>query len=199
MSHSWQGNLSHVSLLASPSLFKCTRLLLPGGLKREALPWENPVDEPFSSGKDASSQQPCTMYCARILTVLILSIYRKLLKPGRFLHGCSWLLQKLPWQYKFLVNWQGMKSHRLSLPHAHGLLVGQQRSPGCLCPLGKVGGKGILNLRHFKRNQEDTDITHKKMLPLIKQKTASLPLPHDNQEESQNIISLGWTPCCWQD
>lgn len=110
---------------------------LTGG-KQEALPWENPVDEPFSSGKDASSQQLCTMYCARILTVLILSIYRKLvLKPGRFLHGCSWLLQKLPWQYKLPVNWQGMKSHRLSLPQAHGLLVEQQRSPGCLCPLEK--------------------------------------------------------------
>lgn len=59
-----------------------------------------------------------------------------------------------------LVNWQRMKFHRLSLSHAHGVLVGQQRSPGCLCSLGKIGEKKILNLRHFKRNQEDTDILH---------------------------------------
>lgn len=54
-----------------------------------AVPWENPVDEPFSSGKDASSQQLCPTYCARVLGVLILSVYGKLLiilKPGRFLH-----------------------------------------------------------------------------------------------------------------
>lgn len=115
---------------------------------------------PLGKMQAVSSFTQCTVP-ACILTVLILSRYRKLvLKPGWFLHGCSWLLQKLPWQYKLPVNWQGMKSHRLSLPQAHGLLVGQQRSPGCLCPLGKVGGKGILNLRHLKRSQEDTDIPH---------------------------------------
>lgn len=37
-----------------------------GGSRRlaeGAVPWESPVDEPFSSGKDASSQQLCTACC----------------------------------------------------------------------------------------------------------------------------------------
>jgi len=60
-----------------------------GEKKGGAVPWENPVDEPFSSGKDARSQQLCTMY--RTLTVLILSIYGKLffLQSDRFLHFLS--------------------------------------------------------------------------------------------------------------
>lgn len=178
MSYSWQRNFSYVSLLAFPSLCKCTRLLLLDGGKREAMPWENPVDEPFSSGKDASSQQLCTMYCACIPTVLILRWY---IENWHWSLADSYMaapdfFQNYPDNTNSLVNYQGMKSHRLSLPYVHSLPVGQQRSPGCICPSGKMGGKGILNLRHFQKNQEDTDIPHKKMLPLIKQEPASLSL-----------------------
>lgn len=45
--------------------------------KGGVVPWENPVDQPFSSRKDASAQQLCTTYGARIPGVLILSIYGK--------------------------------------------------------------------------------------------------------------------------
>lgn len=92
--------------------------MLPGE-ERGELCWENPVDEPLSSGKDASSQQLRTTYRAHSLSVLILSIYGKLFFRSLADFTLLFLISSktiIPLHNKFPANWQGMKSCRLSLP-----------------------------------------------------------------------------------